>query len=580
MPELDILFLNLHRRYLNYEPNHGGFLGIYLLSAFMNREGYSAKGFSGSLEEGLKIIDELCSENKISMLGLYCDYDNVTENIFLGSYVKEKFNLPVIAGGPQATALDENFFVKSKCDAVVRYEGELTVLELANFFLEGTGSLEKISGITYLTPDGLRKNVERPLIQNLDSLPFIDPNCYLEPGHYHRGLSLMTGRGCPFHCAFCHEGSHTRQVRFRSVENVLEEIDLYLQNHGTDREFFIFFTDDTFTLGFERLKKICEGLSERRKKYDFKFFCEGHIHTLYKNPDMIKYLAEAGCIRIQLGIEAGTEKILKAYGKNTNLEEIFEVVRLCRDSGIQQVYGNIILGGAYFSREVFEQDKKFVREIIRESQGVLEIGTVTFWPLSETKMTRCPEEFGIKICDAEFLTSVGDFPQIETEEISRFEIMEMQLELQNEISELMISMLENDEIPTERILNWFPKLNTKCGAIRPSGMWYLELMKNENLYAYYEMLKLGEGFQSKDIKNLSAAHPLRVVVLYKFLRTVGEHAELFGEKFSGKEIEVVLLTTGKLSVAEIAERVGLEISKAVEVLNRLEKRHLIVYTLH
>ena len=510
MPELDILFLNLHRRYLNYEPNHGGFLGIYLLSAFMNREGYSAKGFSGSLEEGLKIIDELCSENKISMLGLYCDYDNVTENIFLGSYVKEKFNLPVIAGGPQATALDENFFVKSKCDAVVRYEGELTVLELANFFLEGTGSLEKISGITYLTPDGLRKNVERPLIQNLDSLPFIDPNCYLEPGHYHRGLSLMTGRGCPFHCAFCHEGSHTRQVRFRSVENVLEEIDLYLQNHGADREFFIFFTDDTFTLGFERLKKICEGLSERRKKYDFKFFCEGHIHTLYKNPDMIKYLAEAGCIRIQLGIEAGTEKILKAYGKNTNPEEIFEVVRLCRDSGIQQVYGNIILGGAYFSREVFEQDKKFVREIIRESQGVLEIGTVTFWPLSETKMTRCPEEFGIKICDAEFLTSVGDFPQIETEELSRFEIMEMQLELQNEISELMISMLENDEIPTERILNWFPKLNTKCGAIRPSGMWYLELSKIKNLYAYYEMLKLGEGLKSKDIENLSSAHPLRV----------------------------------------------------------------------
>ena len=107
MQELDILFLNLHRRYLNYEPNHGGFLGIYLLSAFLNNEGYSAKGFSGSLEEGLKIIDNLCAENKISMLGLYCDYENVTENIFISRYVKKNFNLPVIVGGPQATALDE-----------------------------------------------------------------------------------------------------------------------------------------------------------------------------------------------------------------------------------------------------------------------------------------------------------------------------------------------------------------------------------------------------------------------------------------------------------------------------------------
>ena len=566
---------------MDYEPNHGGFLGIYLLSAFMNKEGFSAKGFSGSLEEGLKIINDLCKENKISMLGLYCDYDNVTENIFLSSYVKENFNLPVIIGGPQATALDEKFFVKSKCDTVVRYEGELTVLELANFFLEGIGSLEKILGITYLTSEGLKKNFERPLIQNLDALPFIDKNCYFEPSHYYRGLSLMTGRGCPFHCAFCHEGTHTRQVRFRSVENVLEEIDLYLQDYGTDRGLYIFFTDDTFTLGLERVKKICEGLAERRKNYDFKFFCEGHIHTIYKNPDMIKYLAEAGCVRIQLGIEAGTEKVLKAYGKNTTPEEIFEVVCLCRDLGIQQVYGNIILGGAFFNKEVFEQDKKFVHEIIKESQGVLEIGIVTFWPLSETKMTNSPADFGIKICDAEFLTSVGDFPQIETAELSRFEITKMQLELQNEISALMSSMLENDEVPTERILSWFPKLKmTKQGTMRPSGMWYMELMKNENLYAYYEMLKLCEGFQSDKIENLSSAHPLRIVVLYKFLQTVDEHIELFGEKFFGKEIEVVLLTTGKLSVAEIAERVELEISKVTEVLNRLEKRHLIVYTLH
>ena len=566
---------------MDYEPNRGGFLGIYLLSAFMNKEGFSAKGFSGSLEEGLKIINDLCKENKISMLGLYCDYDNVTENIFLSSYVKENFNLPVIIGGPQATALDEKFFVKSKCDAVVRYEGELTVLELANFFLEGIGSLEKILGITYLTSEGLKKNFERPLIQNLDALPFIDKNCYFEPSHYYRGLSLMTGRGCPFHCAFCHEGTHTRQVRFRSVENVLEEIDLYLQDYGTDRGLYIFFTDDTFTLGLERVKKICEGLAERRKNYDFKFFCEGHIHTIYKNPDMIKYLAEAGCVRIQLGIEAGTEKVLKAYGKNTTPEEIFEVVCLCRDLGIQQVYGNIILGGAFFNKEVFEQDKKFVHEIIKESQGVLEIGIVTFWPLSETKMTNSPADFGIKICDAEFLTSVGDFPQIETAELSRFEITKMQLELQNEISALMSSMLENDEVPTERILSWFPKLKmTKQGTMRPSGMWYMELMKNENLYAYYEMLKLCEGFQSDKIENLSSAHPLRIVVLYKFLQTVDEHIELFGEKFFGKEIEVVLLTTGKLSVAEIAERVELEISKVTEVLNRLEKRHLIVYTLH
>ena len=573
---LDILFLNLHRRYLNFEPTHGGFLGIYLLSAFVRQEGYEAKSFSGTLETGLRQVEKLCAAGEVSMLGLYCDYENITENIFLSHHVKENYNLPVIIGGPQATALDENFFRESKCDAVVRYEGELTVLELMNFYLEEVGELDKIRGISYLRGDELKINPERPPIKNLDALPFIDEDCYLEPKYFYRGLSLMTGRGCPFRCAFCHEGAHTRTVRFRSVENVLAEIDAFLE-HWDDDELYILFTDDTFTLNSQRVKKICEGLAERRKKYNLKFFCEGHIHTLYKNPEMISYLVEGGCVRIQLGIEAGTAPILKTYGKNTTPEETFEVVRLCRDAGIQQVYGNIILGGANFSRETFEADKKFVRELISESQGVAEIGIVTFWPLAETKMTRCPDEFRIKICDNEFITSVGDFPQIETPELDRLTINEMRREFIKEISAQMIDMLENWRVPTERILSWFPNSRRS----KSYGMWFKELMNQNILYSYYELIKLSEGFHSAQVDNLSAAHPLRVAQLSTHLQRINSTtAEISGEILSGVELDILLLATGKLSVEEISLRVEQKISDVIKVLSRLERRHLIVYTLH
>ena len=569
---LDILFLNVHRRYLNGEPTHGGFLGIYLLAAFARQEGYEAKSFSGSLEAGLRHLENL----EVAMVGLYCDYDNVTENIFLSRHVKETYNLPVIVGGPQATALDEKFFRESKCDAVVRYEGELTVLELMNFYLEEVGELETIRGITYLRGDELIKNPERPPIKNLDALPFIDEACYLEPEYFSRGLSLMTGRGCPFRCAFCHEGAHTRAVRLRSVENVLAEVDAFLKSWAAG-ELYIFFTDDTFTLNSERVKQICAGLAERRKTHNFKFFCEGHIHTLYKNPEMISDLVKGGCVRIQLGIEAGTAPALKAYGKNTTPEEILEVVRLCRDAGIREVYGNIILGGANFTREIFEADKKFVRELIEESRGVLEIGIVTFWPLAETKMTRCPKDFGIKICDAEFLTSVGDFPQIETPELDRLAINEMRREFTQEIAAQMIDMLENWRVPTERILSWFPTSR----RTKSYGMWFKELMSREILFAYYEMLKLGEGFHSAQIENLSAAHPLRVAHLATHLKRINSTtAEICGEVLSGGELEILFLTTGKLSVEEIARRVDQNISDVIKILNRLERRHIIVYTLH
>ena len=574
---LDILFLNLHRRYLNVESTHGGFRGIFLLSAFVRREGYEAKSFSGTLEAGLSHVDKICAAGEVSMVGLYCDYENITENIFLSRHVKENYNLPVIVGGPQATALDEKFFRESKCDAVVRYEGELTVLELMNFFLEEVGALENILGISYLDSDALKINPERPPIKNLDALPFVDEACYLEPKNFYRDLSLMTGRGCPFRCAFCHEGAHTRAVRFRSVENVLAEIDAFLKLWDAENELYIFFTDDTFTLNAERVKKICDGLAERRKKYKFKFFCEGHIHTLYKNPEMIRDLVNGGCVRIQLGIEAGTAPVLQAYGKNTTPEEIFAVVRLCRDAGIREVYGNIILGGANFTRETFDADKKFVRRLLEESQGVAEIGVVTFWPLAETKMTRCPDEFGIKICDNEFVTSVGDFPQIETDELDRLTINEMRREFEDEIAAQIVDMLENWRVPTERILSWFPTSR----RIKSYGMWFTILLRQDILFAYYEMIFLGEGFHSAQVENLSAAHPLRVVQLSRHLRRCGKNsAEICGETLSGVELEILLLTTGKLSVEEISLRVNQKISDVIKVLNRLEHRHLIVYTLH
>ena len=570
IPKLDILFLNLHRRYLNYEPKHGGFLGIYYLSAFLRREGYEAKGFSGTFEEGTRFIDLFCSSGKVSMIGLYCDYENVNENIFLSRHIKEEYNLPIIVGGPQATALDENFLNESKCDAIVLGEGELTVHELARLFLNGSGEFWKVRGIVYSSEIGLMKTPARPLIKNLDDLPFITEDCYLEPYKFHSGLNIMTGRGCPFHCAFCHEGIG-KGVRFRSAENVLSEIDEHIKD-WTEDELYIYFTDDTFTLNTERIKKICVGLAERREKYKLNFFCEGHVHTLYENPELIRLLVDSGCCRIQLGIESGNNNVLKSYGKNTNTEEILEVVRLCCEAGIQQIFGNIILGSAFFSEETYETDKKFVRQLLEIGKGVVELGIVTFWPLPNTQMTLHPSEFGIKICDKEFLTSVGDFPQTETTNFDKIAIAEKQAELENYIFDVMLELIKRRRISTEKILSWFGE------SSKYHSTWFMALTQLENVYAYYEMLYLGEGSESSDIENLSEAHPLRVVPLYKHLKRLDENSvSIYGEKFYIKELEVVTLTTGKLNVRQIVEKVSLSMPEVIEILNRLEENFLIVY---
>ena len=576
MIPIDILLLNVHRRYLNFKVSYGGFLGIYILAAFLRKMGYNAKSFSGTLQEGKDLIDKLCGdEKKVAVVGFYTDYENVSENIFLSRYIKDNYSLPVLIGGPQATALTEDFFEKSGCDAIARYEGELTLLELMNYFLEDEGSLKDILGIAYMEGGALHINGERPLITNLDTLPFIDEECYLREEDFFRGLSVMTGRGCPFSCSFCHEGTHTRTVRFRSIENVLAEIDIYLKKNARD-DLYILFTDDTLTLKPERLHELCVGIADRRKTRKFKWFCEGHVNTLYHHPEMIDDLAMAGCTRLQLGIEAGTEFVLKSYGKHTTPEEIFTVVEKCRDAGISQIFGNIILAGTHFNKDIYEADKKFVEKLIRLSQGTVEISVVSFWPLPETPMTKRPEKYGIKICDKEFITSVGDFPQAETEELDRYEIARMQKDFEMMITELMMDMLENWEVPTERVLSWFYKSQFKEGY----GGWYLALSKNEILFSYYEMLYLGEGMDSKHVKDIEAAHPLRLGFLYRHIITNEDGSiEIRGEKFTKQERDIVLLTTGKLSVKEIMQRTANDLETVLSVLGRLEKKHFIVYVL-
>lgn len=572
---LDVLLINAHRRYLNFEPRYGGFLGVFLLSAFLRQEGYNVKGYTGTLIKSIEKTDELCGKNNLYMVGLYCDYENVTENIKLCRHIKEKYGLPVVVGGPQGTTLNEDFFEKSGCDAVCRYEGELTLLELANYFLEGAGSLDKISGIAYMDRGRLRINSERSPIVNLDNLPFIDETCYLEPELFYRGLSVMTGRGCPFSCAFCHEGAHTKSVRLRSVENVLAEIDAYFEKNPRDN-IYVLFTDDTLTLKSKRLHKLCEGLAERQKQRPFKWFCEAHVHTLYMNPEMAKDLAMAGCARVQLGIEAGTDFALSAYGKRCTTKEIFEVVKLLRDAGIPQIYGNIILGGAHFSREIFEQDKIFVQKLIKESQGTLEIGVVSFWPLANTKMTTNPDEYGISICDYDFVTSAGDFPQTETKELSRLDIAKMQLEMEQMIDSLMKNMLKNWEVPMQRILSWFENSNYREGR----GAWYLLLSKDEVLYSYFESLYFKEGFHSSQISDLSEAHPLRIQPLYRYIKNLekGEY-EILGFKFKEEDLEIIALSAGKLSVGEIVSHTKKGEDAVMNILNALESKHFIVYTI-
>ena len=585
MRENDIIFFNLHRRYLDQAPKYGGFIGTYILSAVMNANGFLAQGYAGTLQRGLALIDEACSQHKVRAIGLYCDYENVTENIFLSQYIKKTYHIPVMVGGPQATALGEDFLDASGCDVISRYEGEITVLELLNYYVDGVGDLSNIKGIMYKKDGQVILQPEQDLVENLDALPFIDDDCYLEGHQPVHQLSIMTGRGCPFHCAFCHEGHHTKQVRFRSVENVLKEIEIFLEKESDVDVPYILFTDDTFTLIPERVKSICDGLKILQKKRPFRWFCEGHVHMLYMHPEMISYIAEAGAMRMQLGIEAGTQEVLDAYRKGSTLDEIRQVVNMCRDQGIEQIYSNIIVGGAFYTEEVYKKDLAFAKELISLGKGTVEIGTVCYWPLPETSVTNCPEKYGITILDDQFITSLGDFPQTRTENLGRWDILSMAQQMQKDIEDHMMSMLQKGEVPRDRILKWIQFI--KKGELY--GSWCQYLQRIPKLYTYYDMLFSKEACSSDELKgDIWQSHPMRILSLIANIKC-GDKGKFMYEDCSLDEIEMeaLIFATGKLSMEDIVLKVKKSFpqkesayikKRVLEAMNKLERHHLIVYS--
>jgi radical SAM superfamily enzyme YgiQ (UPF0313 family) len=200
------------------------------------------------------------------------------------------------------------------------------MLEICERLADDRG-LEGVPGVVYKDGDKVVMNPARPLIENLDELPLparhlLDMDWYLTPPGLVRGaflwgtLGILASRGCPYSCIFC--GSNNkfgRKVRRRSVENVVGEIEQLIQRYSMDGYFFY---DGTFTLDIKYVMSFCEALKGR--KINLKWGCQVRVNTV--SEEMIKAMKETGCIQVDIGMESGSERILKSLKKGTTPEMI------------------------------------------------------------------------------------------------------------------------------------------------------------------------------------------------------------------------------------------------------------------
>ncbi|MGA2990585.1 MAG: radical SAM protein [Candidatus Korobacteraceae bacterium] len=277
-------------------------------------------------------IRETMEAYQPDVVGISTKSANFTASRLVAKIAKTLASHPVVVvGGPHVSMVKSEVLSHPEIDIAVMGEGEETLLQLLEA-LERKSAPADVAGIIYRDGDKVRQTPQRPLISDLDLLCFPHtsaPEVLKDYQHYPASAfgKIFSTRGCPYNCFFC--GSRevwTRAVRHRSVANVMAEIDS-LMARGT-RE--IYFADDTFGVSKQRIFALCGAIAERFR--GLWWSCELHVNLI--DPAVLRAMKKANCQLIQMGIESGSNHILREMRKGYTIEKALAAARMVKEAGI------------------------------------------------------------------------------------------------------------------------------------------------------------------------------------------------------------------------------------------------------
>lgn len=326
--------------------NHTPHFGLTALAAFLQKR---IPDLDIKIIEGLDPTKEIIKSNS-DIVGFTSDTLAFKKTKNIATKIKKKLKIPILIGGVHITAMPTSF--SYPFDVGLIGEGEITLSELIESFLKNKKivpkDLEKIDGLIFKKNNKIIKTPPRKLIKNIDELPFpareITPmeEIYLKNQfnlfNVKRQISIMTSRGCPYHCVFCGSPIQWGNVRFHSPEYIIKEIKFLIKEYNIDS---IMFWDDLFIAPIERLIKLKDLIV--KNKLDKKLVFFGYARANLITEDVCKVLAQMNTKRLIFGLESGSPKILNYLKQNSvTVEDNKRAVNLCRKYGITSSSGYII----------------------------------------------------------------------------------------------------------------------------------------------------------------------------------------------------------------------------------------------
>lgn len=313
-------------------------LGMLYIASSLMKAGHEVRFLNGAFMTNPEILKEVEKERP-EFVGLYSTTFGWKKAKKAARAIKEiDKNIFICVGGPYPIAVQEKCLEDCEwLDVVVTGEGEFILLEILERLSEGRG-MEGVEGVVYREEGVIKKNPPRPLVVDLDSLPFParelleDAVSYIPPPATYKRKPvavMMTSRGCDRRCLFCFQIDKERKtgIRYRSVENVIEEIELCLKQGYRE----IKFIDDTLAANYDRAMQICEEIKARR--LDFTWFASACVSQVDR--PLLKAFKEAGCWAILFGAESGVQKNLNAIKKGITLDQTRRAVKTAKEVGLK-----------------------------------------------------------------------------------------------------------------------------------------------------------------------------------------------------------------------------------------------------
>lgn len=336
---MSILFT--HAYYLSDDPKEQKImkpyppLGLLYVSAYLKSKNIANTVFDTTFSSEAEQLDFILEKQP----KIICIYTNLMTKIEVVKLMKilktEKFNFPkIVLGGPDVTYNVENY-LKAGADFLVIGEGEETTFELYNAIMEN-GIFHEVSGLAFLENNLVVQTDARTKFKDLDELPLpnreaINMYNYLETwknNHGESSMTISTQRGCPYTCKWCSTAVYGQSYRRRPAIQVAAEMKMLKEQYNPDA---IWFVDDVFTISHKWLTAFHEEVI--RQKAQIRFECITRAERL--NDEILRLLKEAGCFRIWIGAESGSQEIIDAMDRRVDVNHVKKIIQDTNAMGIE-----------------------------------------------------------------------------------------------------------------------------------------------------------------------------------------------------------------------------------------------------